>query len=227
MVSIINSLENSIMQLNWRHKDSTWSKYYKNSYYLPGTFKHKTEVVSQFLDKVTPSSVLDLGANEGYFSMLTANKNIKTISCDLDPVVVDCNYIECKNRNIKNILPLIVDVMNPSPAIGWSNKERKSFIERTKVDTALVLALLHHLSISNNVSFRYIASFLSDLCNKLIIEFIPKSDSQVQRLLATKKDIFKDYTKLAFELAFKDFFIIKDSMQLTGSERILYLMDKI
>jgi hypothetical protein len=115
---------------------------------------------------------------------------------------------------------------NPSPAIGWENEERMSFLERGPADAVFALALIHHLAISNNLPFGKIADFFNKICNWLIIEFVPKNDSQVQRLLATREDLFVDYKQQVFESEFSKFFKIKDSVKISNSERTLYLMKK-
>jgi len=102
-----------------------------------------------------------------------------------------------------------------------------SLIERGPADIILALALIHHLAISNNLPFSRIVDFFKKNCKHLIIEFIPKNDSQVQRLLATREDIFDDYTKENFEKEFSKSFKINEFVTIPESERILYLMEKI
>jgi len=101
-----------------------------------------------------------------------------------------------------------------------------SLLERGPVDTVLALALLHHLAISNNLPFNRISTFLKDICESLIIEFIPKNDSQVQRLLSNREDIFTDYRQDVFEYNFKQYFNIQNRIKIKDSGRILYLMKK-
>ena len=142
----------------------------------------------------------------------------------MDPACVEINYLTAVSNGETNILPLVLDLTNPSPGIGWENKERMSFFERGHADTVFALALIHHLAISNNLPLDRIASFLKRICSSLIIEFVPKSDSNVQRLLATRMDIFPDYTKEAFEREFSKLFSIQTSVDIKNSERTLYLM---
>ena len=97
-------------------------------------------------------------------------------------------------------------------------------LERGPADTVFALALVHHLAISNNLPFYKIGNFLNRICNSLIIEFVPKSDSQVQRLLAMREDIFPDYTQPFFESEFAKYFTIEGSEKIRDSERTLYLM---
>ena len=120
---------------------------------------------------------------------------------------------------------MVLDLTNPSPAIGWDNDERDSFGARGPVDMALALAVIHHLAISNNVPLLQLANFFAARCKWLVIEFVPKSDSQVQRLLASRKDIFPEYTREGFEKAFSACFTILKSESVRDSERTLYLME--
>jgi ribosomal protein L11 methylase PrmA len=223
-IGIINSLESGVKGLKWNPGGTEWGDYYQDTNYSTEAFQHKKQIVAEFLEAVHPGSVWDLGANTGVFSRIAAEKGIPTISFDIDPAAVEKNYLECRRRNEKNLLPLLSDLTNPSPGIGWQNRERMSLVERGPADAALALALIHHLAISNNTPFAKIAEFLASVCHSLIVEFVPKSDSQVQRLLATREDIFVDYTQRAFESEFAKWFALERSQPVTGSERTLYLM---
>jgi len=99
-------------------------------------------------------------------------------------------------------------------------------LERGPTDTVLALALIHHLAISNNLPLNKIADFFNRICNSLIIEFVTKSDSQVQKLLSTREDIFPDYTQQVFEREFRKYFTIQSSVKIRDSERTLYLMKR-
>jgi hypothetical protein len=152
--------------------------------------------------------------------------DILTISADFDEAAVEKNYREMKQKKEKNLLPLVLDLTNPSPGIGWRNEERDAFIDRGPVDAVMALALLHHLAIANNVPLLDLARFFSALSRWLIIEFIPKEDSQVKRLLATREDIFQDYSQQGFEQAFCEYFTLHEVFPIQESQRVLYLMEK-
>jgi hypothetical protein len=224
LLGIIDSLESAVNSLKWQPAGTEWADYYHNTNYSQQAFEHKKTIVSGFLDRVNPGTLWDFGANEGTFSRLTAKRNIPTISFDVDPAAVEKNYLTCLATGETSILPLVLDLTNPSPGIGWRNRERMSLEERGPADAVLALALIHHLAISNNLPLNMIASFFRQICRWLIIEFVPKSDSQVQRLLATREDIFPDYTQEAFEIEFGKLFSIQDSQKIGNSERTLYLM---
>jgi ribosomal protein L11 methylase PrmA len=224
LLGIIDSLESTIKRLRWNPKGTEWADYYDDVNYSREALEHKRQVVAEFLNQVNPKNVWDLGANLGMFSRIAAAKGMDVISFDIDPAAVEKNYLECIAKKEKKILPLLIDFTNPSPGIGWENREIMSFLERGPVEMGLVLALIHHLAISNNLPLDKIASFLCGICSWLVIEFVPKSDSQVQRLLATREDIFPSYTQNAFEVEFQKFFAIESVMKIEDSERTLYLM---
>jgi len=226
-LGLIDGLETAVKKLTWAPKKSVWGNYYEGTNYTTDAHAHKTTLVAEFLDKTKPKSVWDIGANVGMFSRISSNKGINTISFDMDSVCVEKNYLESVEKKEKNILPLIVDLTNPSPNLGWENKERMSLLERAPTDLVMALALIHHLAISNNLSQNKIASFFSKICKWLIIEFVPKQDSQVQKLLSTREDIFTDYTQKEFEKEFKFFFIILNSVKIKQTERTLYLLERI
>ncbi len=226
LLALIDSLETTVKNLKWNPKGTEWADYYDITNYSSDAFKCKKDYIEEFLKSINPASVWDLGANTGIFSRIASEKNIPTISFDIDPAAVEKNYQICKEKNETNILPLVLDLTNPSGGIGWANQERMSFIERGPVDAVFALALIHHLAISNNLPLINIAEFFSSICKFLIIEFVPKSDSQVKKLLLTREDIFDKYDKENFEKDFKNYFNIRKYLKIEGSERYLYLMEK-
>jgi hypothetical protein len=226
LFGLIDSLESAVKKLAWQPQGTEWADYYKDTNYSLNALHHKKQLVSEFLDKVNPKIVWDLGANVGMFSRIASDKGIQTISFDIDPAAVERNYLECVRKDETNILPLLLDLSNPSPNIGWENEERMSLFERGPADTVFALALIHHLAISNNLPLDRIATLLSKICDSLIIEFVPKNDSQVQRLLSTREDIFPDYTQQVFEAEFCKYFTVEGSVRIRDSERTLYLMQK-
>jgi len=226
LLGLIGNLESLINKINWTPEGTQWADYYEFSNYSDIAIKHKEKVVGEIFDKFDPGVVLDLGSNNGHFSRLVSKKAKKVISLDADPACVEKNYLENIKNNQTKVISLLVDLINPSPGIGWQNRERLSFFERAKADTAIALALIHHLAISNNVPLNYIADFFHKICKFLIIEFIPKSDSQLQRLLYLREDVFPDYTRQGFESEFMKYFSIQDSIIIDDSDRILYFMEQ-
>lgn len=223
---LIDNLESAIKKLKWQSQNTEWSDYYEETNYSMDALQHKKQIVAELLDKIDPRNVWDLGSNIGMFSRIASDKGIQTISFDIDPGAVEKNYLECIRKGETHILPLVLDLTNPSPSIGWENQERMSLLERGPADTVFALALIHHLAISNNLPLNRIADFFSRICKSLIIEFVPKNDSQVQRLLSTREDIFLSYRQQVFEDEFSRYFRIQDSVKIKDSERIIYLMER-
>jgi hypothetical protein len=119
-----------------------------------------------------------------------------------------------------------VDLINPSPSIGWSNQERPSFLKRSSFDLTLCLAFLHHLAIANNLPFSLIAQMFSEHTKHLVIEFVPKVDSNAKRLLQNREDIFDQYYQGEFEQQFSKYFMIKERASIDQSLRVIYLMTR-
>ncbi len=227
LMGLLEGLRNTISKLVWKPGGTEWGDYYNDTNYSDSSFEAKRKYISVFLDDIGPSDLWDLGANTGLFSRIASDRSIATVAFDIDPSAVELNYRQIRKQGDPSILPLILDLTNPSPGLGWNSTERDSLIDRGPADCIMALALIHHLSISNNVPFDRVASFFAELCSdSLIIEFVPKADSQVQRLLRSREDIFTEYDREHFEEAFSEYFTIRRSEIIDGSERILYLMKK-
>ena len=193
--------------------------------YSKESFTEKTAIVERFIQNLRPTSVWDLGANNGHFSRLASNRGIQTLAWDIDPVAVEKNFQLSKQRKEEHLLPLLLDLTNPSPGIGWANEERSPISQRGKADCCMALALIHHLAIRNNVPFENIAAYFSKLCRYLIIEFVPKNDNKVQQLLLNRKDVFEHYTQENFLSSFSRFFAIEEALPIKDSLRTIFLME--
>jgi len=221
---ILESLKSVIGRLRWEPQGTEWSDYYEHTNYSPEAHNHKRQLVAQFVKAAGPQVVWDLGANIGIYSRVAAEKGIRTISFDVDPAAVEKNYLECRKQGETGILPLVLDLTNPSSGIGWANEERLSLAARGPADLVLALALIHHLAIGNNVPFKMLARFFHQISRSLVIEFIPKADSQVQRMLSSREDVFAEYDEPTFQREFSEHFDIESSQPLAASPRTLYLM---
>lgn len=227
LLGLLDQLEGTIRGLPWKYQHSTWSHYYSETHnYSPEAMAAKKRLVEEYLAIAAPRLAWDLGANVGTFSRLAAARGAFVVAFDVDPICVDLAYRDVRREKIANILPLLMDLTNPSPAQGWAHQERMSLVERGPADVVMALALVHHLAIGNNVPLRRIAEFLASLGRWLIIEFVPKSDSQVQKMLRLREDVFADYTLEAFEREICRFFALIRRDALAASERTLYLLEK-
>jgi len=218
LLGLLRSLRNTINRLHI-HPGKGWSGYKHSTSYNAIAADSKKDIVNGFLTTVKPETVWDMGANNGSYSMLVAKYTSTVITFDSDIHCVEACYKDYR----KSVLPLVLDLTNPSSGIGWAGKERMSLIERGPTDLIMALALIHHLAIGNNTPLSMIADWFRSLGKWLIIEFVPKEDLQVQKLLSSRVDIFDNYTGYHFEHAFSKYYDIKEKKRIEQSCRTLYL----
>lgn len=222
-LGLLDSLRNAVQRLDWSPADTEWFDYYEsNNNYSPGAMGEKERLVDEVLARANAAVTWDLGANTGRFSQFAARHGTLVWAWDVDPACVELHYRALRKSGERRILPLLLDLTNPSPAIGWDNAERMSLGERSPADMALALGLIHHLAIANNVPLPRIASFLARTARQALVEFVPKSDSQVEKLLRNREDIFPGYEQQSFEAIFSERFHIQEVHPIPGSERTLY-----
>lgn len=226
LLGLVDSLRRTIEKMDWRPPGTEWGDYYENTNYSQSAMDSKKAIVRELLSSQRLKTVWDIGANTGAFSRIAAERAEAVVAWDIDPVAVDQHYAMVRMSDIRNILPLVVDLTNPSPALGWAHVERDSFMQRSNADLVLALALVHHLAIGNNVPLGEVARFFASLGPRLVIEFVPKSDSQVQRMLLARKDIFSGYTQKNFEQEFSAFYAIRDVRPVADTERLIYSMER-
>jgi ribosomal protein L11 methylase PrmA len=226
MVGLLDSLLSTVRGLNVKTIQTEWTDYYQDNNYTKKSFEAKRQLVKTYLEKANPKQVWDLGGNTGEFSRAASDLGIPTVCFDIDPGAVQQNYDLVKKNKEKFMLPLRMDLTNPSPDLGWHNAERESMQARGPVDLIMALALIHHLAISNNVPLVDVADYFADLGKYLIVEFVPKSDSQVKRLLASRLDIFPDYTLEGFRQAFEHHYLLIDETPIDACERTVFLMKR-
>jgi hypothetical protein len=227
LLGILINLESIIKKLNWNPKGTNWVDYDTTHNYSETSIEHKKQLVSTYIKRVHPKTIWDLGANTGVFSRLASQNQINTIAFDIDPGAVELNYRQVVANKEEHIYPLLLDLSNPSPDLGWHNHERLSLFKRGSAGMVMALALVHHLAITNNVPLDQIAQFMADLGQWLVIEFVPKHDPQTQKLLAAREDIFDEYFQERFEEVFGRYFRIDTVGKINDTDRTLYLMEKI
>jgi hypothetical protein len=223
---IISSLESSVKKLRPPQQKTEWGDYYTFTNYSEEGFEYKRTLVKQMLDSVKPKPqmVWDMGANNGEFSVIAADSDVYTVAMDIDPLAVERNYRAKANDQQKaNMLPLVQDCINPSPANGFMGKERDSLFERGPADVVMALAIIHHLAIGRNVPLERLAELFAQLGKHVIIEFVPKGDSKVDILLASRRDIFTDYDSEHFEAAMSKHFKLVTKESIKQTKRTLYL----
>ena len=223
-IALVESLLSTVEGVQLGRQESQWSDYYDNATHYSATaetFKHN--VVTRAVGEVMPKLVFDVGGNIGNYSRIVTAKGIDCICYDQDPLCVNENYRRSRKNGDTHMLPLVIDLTNPTPALGFEGTERMAFAGRAKPDLVLALALLHHLRIIGNIPLRRLATFFSRLSRHLLIEFVPKQDPLVRRLLAGRKDTFEDYDRDSFKSGFGEHFEPAWQTEIPGTARTLYL----
>ena len=225
-VALIESLRRVVAALALPRMTTEWGDYYDETNYSAEAMAAKETLVRRLVDTFAApgETIHDLGANTGRFSRLLAGPGRYVVSHDVDALAVERHYLHNRSSNVEGVLPLLLDLTNPSPSVGWALVERASVIDRMSRGTVVALALIHHLAITNNVPLARVAAFFAAVANTIVIEFVPKEDSQVRRLLATREDVFPGYTQAAFEAAFGAHFEILTKDEVPDTVRTLYAM---
>jgi hypothetical protein len=228
LFALVDSLESTIHSLTWDPKGTEWANYYAETNYSDSAAQNKRRLVAEFLEEAKPTSATcwDLGANNGEFAELAAARGLDTIAWDIDPSAVEQGYRRLKQAKKDHVLPLINDLTNPSPNLGWAGRERDSILGRGPAGVVMALALVHHLAIGNNVPLTEVMRFLGEAGEWAIVEFVPVEDSQVQHLLRNRRDIFHGYSAVGLERAFEPHFTLIRKEQIGESMRTLYLLRK-
>jgi ribosomal protein L11 methylase PrmA len=224
LMNILDNLRATIERLVWNPEKTQWADYYSKTNYSEEAMEAKKRFVASVVNEIRPARVVDLGANTGEFSAIAARAGAYVVATDMDHGAVELCFRRTSAEKDKSILPLVVDLTSPTPAVGWMNVERASFLGRCsgKTDLVLALALIHHLAIGNNVPLRSIIELLAHAGTSAIVEFVEKSDSQVQRLLASREDIFDEYSETGFENALTGTFRIVRKQPISGAHRVMY-----
>lgn len=226
---LVDSLRSTITGLGWRPGGTEWADYVETRRYSAQAVDSKAALVRDYLGSLSPAprTVWDLGANTGEFSRIAAQAaGAHVVAFDVDPAAVERNFQAARAEGGSSILPLVLDLANPTPALGWAGEEREAWLGRGPADVVMALALVHHLAIGNNVPLQSVARLLARAGRTLVIEFVPKDDEQVQRLLRSRRDVFPDYTREGFEAAFATAFRVARSDAIEGSGRRMYLMER-
>ncbi len=218
----IGRLTRLVRRLGWRQLSSAWSEYTVGTAYADREREEKAAFVERALGARPWRLVWDLGCNTGVFSRIAAQHAELVVAMDGDHLVIERLYRDLRREGAQRILPLVSNVADPSPRLGWRGMERGNLADRGRPDLTLCLALMHHLAISANVPVREIVEWLWSLGGALVIEFVTKADPMVRRLLQNKRDDYADYDRGCFEECLKDRFDVVQVAELAGGTRILY-----
>jgi ribosomal protein L11 methylase PrmA len=224
MGGLLDSLDATLAGLAPAPASSHWTGYYGETSYSEHADRAKQRIVEELVARVDPETVWDLGSNTGRYARLAARAGRRVVAMDADPAAVERLFQACAAAGDGDVLPLVMDLANPSPDLGWACRERASLLRRGPADLGLALALVHHLAIGHNVPLEQVAGFLARACRALVIEFVPKEDPQVRRMLAVREDVFPRYDRAGFEKAFARGFVVEEVRPIPDSPRTLYLL---
>lgn len=226
MLNLLQHLEDILRKTGESKTATTWSNYYDETILGQEYLKAKEEIFRKMMAESEAETALDLGANNGYFSRILAEGNRQVIATDFDHICIYHLHAQTKKEKIRNILPLVLDIANPSAAGGFNNTERPAFHQRIRTELVTALALIHHLAISKNIPLYDLAAWFHGIAPELIIEFPDKQDEKVQLLLSNREDIFDNYSEAGFEAAFLPWFEIRQKARIPGTHRVLYSMKR-
>ncbi|GIJ25016.1 nodulation protein NoeA [Micromonospora qiuiae] len=226
-LATVRGMEKLVRRLDHRPPASHWVDYQRTCGYSGADRAGKERFVTAALTGARRSRlVLDLGANDGHYSRLAARHADYVVAVEQDPAVVDRLYLALRDADERRVLPLVLDLADPSPGGGWRGVERASFVARTGADTVLALALVHHLAIGRNVPLPEVVACLAGYAapgGRLVVEFVHPDDPMAVRLLANKPDgIFPDYRRDAFEALLQGCGSVEDRLELPSGTRTLY-----
>jgi hypothetical protein len=223
-LGILDNLQSTIAALPKRARSAGWENYYDDNNYTAGGITAKETILAEIIAAAKPNVVWDLGANTGRFSRIAAKQGSSVVAFDQDENCVSAMFEDGMARNERQLLPLVLDLTNPTPAAGWQHAERLSLEQRGPADCVLALALIHHLIISAEIPTERLAVFFSKIAKRLIIEFVPMQDSQVQRMLSAIRRSSHPIDQDLFEREFSKHFQIIAKHPLPDSTRTLYEM---
>ena len=222
--AILDNLRRTIEGLRWQPAGQ-WVQYGRQTSYSEAGAASKRRIVQEMLGASGAHVVWDLGANVGTYSTVAAGEGRRVIAFDMDASSVEHHWRTLSTEARASVLPLVMDLSNPSPALGWALEERRSLVERGPADAIMALALVHHLAIGNNVPLERVAALFARLGHRAIVEFVPKGDPMTDHLLSARRDVFPDYTIDGFRKAVGRHFRILDQAPVEDSRRSIFLLE--
>lgn len=220
--SYLEHLKKVVQKIAPPKYNTEWHNYYNETNYQDQSFSQKETIINRIASATPYDCIWDVGGNNGHFSRIVSDHARMVISMDIDYAAIDLNFIKNKQAHKTNIYPMVMDITNPSPALGLGNNERKTLQERSKPDLIIALALIHHLTITCNIPFDMMAAQFHSYGSDLLIEYVDRDDSQFQKLIRNKTETFDHYNRKEFETCFLKYFDLIEKEEITGTERCLY-----
>ncbi len=226
---LLRSARKLIQSLDLSARTSRWSGYtHTATHYKSSDHEAKQAFVRWALESIQPARVLDVGANTGVYSRIAAENGADVVAWDTDVRAADLNWQVARGAGL-SVLPLVADFARPTPAVGWQNRESASLLDRAKgrFDCVLMLGILHHLLISDQIPLSAIFEQLREIFNRwAIIEWIPKDDSQFKELCCGRQELYRHLSVELFVQALSRRFVVRDRRELPNG-RSLWLVEVI
>jgi len=223
LLANVRKMKKLVERLEWSPPEGVWVAYGERNSYTDDDARRKDEFVRDVSSSRHWPLVWDIGCNNGRYSRIAAEGAKTVVAVDADQGPVELLYRELRDQGDERILPLTMNLADPSPGLGWRGLERKAMPERGKPDLVLALALVHHVAISANVPVKEFVDWLASLGCSLVIEFPTREDPMVQKLLAPKRDgLHPDYELGFFERCLGEAFEVERSERLESGTRVLY-----
>lgn len=225
IVGNVTGLAKTLKSLRYEAGDSVWGDYAQSHSYSAADEATKRDFVEKAVARLKPATVVDLGGNIGDYSLLVAPHAERVCCVDIDPACINTLYRRIREGGPRNVVPIVGDLLNPSPALGWNLAERQDLFSRIRSDSFLALALVHHLAIGGNVPLSNIVDVLFRIAPSGVVEWVDKSDAMVQRMLRNRTDVFGDYTWESFRRELERRFTIVETVDTHDGARRLCLLE--
>ncbi len=225
ILSNVSRLARLVSRLRWTPPASQWTGYAGDNSYSKPDRESKREFVRWAVGRRRWKTTWDLGANTGDYSRLAAAGSDYVLAMERDSASVDLLYRGLRREGPANILPLVVNLADPSPSLGWRGRERTSLIRRGSPELVLCLALIHHMVIDANIPLPEFVEWLAGLGGSLVIEFVRRDDPMVKMLLRNKDDQYTDYRMDYFEECLGKCFRAHRRQELPSGSRVLYFAE--
>lgn len=227
LLALLDGLTRLVRRLSYKPR-SVWAAYAHNHPYDDADFEQKKEFVARHAEALRPALTLDLGANTGAFSRIAVRFSRVVVAADADHDAVETMYLAARDEGgeseHRNIIPMVLDVANPSPGLGWAGTERAAFTARAKPDLVLCLALVHHLRVAANVPLPLVIDWLRTFDAPVVFEFVGREDEMFAELITNKQERYEDYSAASFEAHLRGRFHVHDRLALKGGRRELLLL---
>lgn len=223
---ILDSLRRAVEGIRPPRLESEWSEYAdQSSHYTAEALELKSLIVGQVLGSVPRGLVYDVGGNTGRYARIAAEAGHPCVLFDSDIECVERAYRRMKDSGETRILPLRLDVSNPTPALGVNLEERSSLFARPKADLVMALALIHHLRLRENIPFKHIAEFFASLGRALLLEWVGPEDQMARPMLMAKRSPPQDYNLEHLLNAFTTKYRLIERKPLAGMDRTLLVLE--